>query len=304
MFKTDLKNNWAGITRKINSTNFEQSNVEFIQFWLLDTFSDNESTQNELGTLVINLGNISEDILSDGKKLYENGLPSANSQQLVNTSNWGRSPATQSLIYSFDSDPNNRVLQDLGYDGLNDSEETSIYSNGPISDPAGDNYEYYLNAVGGIQNRYLNYNGVQGNSPVSTTNANRGSTTIPDVEDVNQDNTMNTINSYYEYKIPIKKSMNVVNHPFVSDVRENVKVDLPNGQTKTTRWIQFKIPVFQQFYKNSNYSNYFESINGLDNLRSIRFMRIFLKDFSNPVTFRFGTLDLVRTDWKLSLIHI
>ena len=162
------------------------------------------------------------------------------------------------------------------------------------------------------------YNGVQGNSPVSSTNANRGSTTIPDVEDVNQDNTMNTINSYYEYKIPIKKSMNVVNHPFVSDVRENVKVDLPNGQTKTTRWIQFKIPVFQQFYKNSNYSNYFESINGLDNLRSIRFMRIFLKDFSNPVTFRFGTLDLVRTDWKrytkslnkqnisynLSLIHI
>ena len=298
LFKTDLKNNWAGITRKINSTNFEQSNVEFIQFWLLDTFSDNESTKNELGTLVINLGNISEDILSDGKKLYENGLPSANSQQLVNTSNWGRSPATQSLIYSFDSDPNNRVLQDLGYDGLNDSDETAIYSNGSISDPAGDNYEYYLNAVGGIQNRYLNYNGVQGNSPVSTTNANRGSTTIPDVEDVNQDNTMNTINSYYEYKIPIKKSMNVVNHPFVSDVRENVKVDLPNGQTKTTRWIQFKIPVFQQFYKNSNYSNYFESINGLDNLRSIRFMRIFLKDFSNPVTFRFGTLDLVRTDWK------
>ena len=298
LFKTDLKNNWAGITRKINSTNFEQSNVEFIQFWLLDTFSDNQSTQNELGTLVINLGNISEDILNDGQKLYENGLPSTNSQQIVNTSNWGISPATQSLIYSFDSNPNNRALQDLGYDGLNDSDELNIYSNGTLSDPAGDNYEYYLNASGGILNRYLNYNGVQGNSPASTTNTNRGSTTIPDAEDVNQDNTMNSINSYFEYKIPIRKSMNVVNHPFVSDVRENVKVDLPNGQTKTTRWIQFKIPVFQQFYKNSNYSNYFESVNGLDNLRSIRFMRIFMKGFSNPVTFRFGTLDLVRTDWK------
>ena len=297
-FNNDLKDNWAGITRKINSTNFEQSNVEFIQFWLLDTFSDSQSIENDLGSLVINLGNISEDILSDGKKLYENGLPSRNSQQLVNTSNWGKSPVTQSLVYSFDSDPNNRILQDLGYDGLNDSDELNIYTNGSIDDPAGDNYEYYLNANGGIQDRYLNYNGVQGNSPVSTTDSNRGSTTIPDSEDANQDNTMNTIDSYFQYRIPIKKIMNVNNHPFVSDVRENVSVDLPNGQKLNTRWIQFKIPVFQQFYKNSRYANYFEAINGIDNLRSIRFMRIFLKDFTSPITFRFGTLDLVRTEWK------
>ena len=297
-FNNNVTKNWGGITRKINRTNFEQSNVEFIQFWLLDTFEENSSKDNNLGNLIFNLGSISEDILKDGKKLYENGLPTNNSQQIVNNSNWGISPATQSLIYSFDSDANNRELQDLGYDGLNDEDEVTKYFNGINTDPAGDNYEYYLNARGGILNRYKNYNGTQGNSPVSTSENNRGSTTIPDTEDVNQDNTMNTIDSYFEYRIPIKKNMNVGNHPFISDVRDNVKVELPNGQTKITRWIQFKVPVFKQFYNSNNYNSYFNAVNGIDNLRSIQFMRILLKDFSDPVTIRFGTLDLVRTDWK------
>ena len=297
-FKLSPKKNWAGITRKINPTNFEQANVEFVQFWLLDTFEENTSGENNLGELVFNLGSISEDILKDGKKLYENGLPTLNSQQLTNNSSWGVSPATQSLVYSFDSDSNNRKVQDLGYDGMNDQDEIEKYFNGKKSDPAGDNYQYYLSARGGVLDRYKNYNGTQGNSPVSINNNERGSTTIPDNEDVNQDNTMNTIDSYFEYTVPIRKNMDVGNHPFISDVRENVKVELPNGQSKTTRWIQFKIPVFKQFYKSSKYSPFFKSINGIDNLRSIRFMRIFLKDFNKPVTIRFGTLDLVRTDWK------
>ena len=296
LFINNTEKNWGAISRKINTTNFEQSNVEFIQFWLLDTFEDNSSGDNYLGNLVFNLGSISEDILKDGKKLYENGLPTVNSQQITNNSSWGISPATQSLVYTFDADANNRKLQDLGYDGLNDQDEKIKYFNGDNSDPAGDNYQYYLNTSGGILDRYKNYNGTQGNSPVSSDY--RGSTTVPDSEDVNQDNTMNTIDSYFEYIIPIKKNMDVGNHPFISDVRNDVKVDLPNGQTKNTRWIQFKIPVFKQFYKSSKYSPYFNAVNGIDNLRSIRFMRILLKDFSGPVNFRFATLDLVRTDWK------
>ena len=297
-FVNDLKDNWAGITRDLSSTNFEKSNVEFVQFWLLDTFSENESNSNDLGSLVLNLGNISEDILRDGKKQYENGLPVVNSQLTVNESNWGKTPATQSLVYSFDSDANNRALQDLGYDGLNDSDEITKYNNGSSLDPAGDNYKYYIDASGGIVNRYKNYNGTQGNSPIEVGNTGRGSTTIPDHEDVNGDNTMNTIDSYFEYSVPITKNMNVGNHPFISDVRNDVKVDLPNGNTITTRWIQFKIPVSSQFYRSNKYSSFFKSINGIDNLRSIRFMRMYLQGFTSPITFRFGTLDLVRSEWK------
>jgi cell surface protein SprA len=39
---------------------------------------------------------------------------------------------------------------------------------------------------------------------VDINNANRGSSTVPDVEDINRDNTMNTINAYYEYSIDVK----------------------------------------------------------------------------------------------------
>ena len=61
--------------RSINATNFEQSNVEFIEFWLLDTFTELETPDQDLGSLIFHLGNISEDVLKDGRKQYENGLP-------------------------------------------------------------------------------------------------------------------------------------------------------------------------------------------------------------------------------------
>ena len=64
---------WAGITRLINTTDFEQANVEYIEFWLMDPFLNDN--QNNGGTLTFHLGNISEDILKDGRKQYENGLP-------------------------------------------------------------------------------------------------------------------------------------------------------------------------------------------------------------------------------------
>ena len=53
---------------------------------------------------------------------------------------------------------------------LNDIQEIDKYNNGSSNDPAGDNYQYYIDANGGILNRYKNYNGTQGNSPVNVGN--------------------------------------------------------------------------------------------------------------------------------------
>lgn len=194
--------------RGITSTNFEQSNVEYIQFWVMDPYEPGNG--NSGGELVFNIGNISEDVLKDGRKQYENGLPGATGNTGVLNTSWGKVPVAQSLVYAFDAEAANRSLQDLGMDGLDDSEEASIYTNNVVEsplDPALDNYQYYLDANGDILTRYLNYNGLQSNSPVQVSNTNRGSTTLPDVEDVNRDNTMNTVNSYYEYRISIKPNM-------------------------------------------------------------------------------------------------
>ncbi len=297
-FENSINENWAGIMRPINSTNFEQSNVEFIEFWLLDTFSELETQEDDLGDLYFHLGNISEDILKDGRKQFENGLPGNTGQNLVYSTPWGEVPSTQSLLYAFNTVTEDRLVQDVGFDGLNDQEERLIYTNGPSEDPAGDNYKFFVAAQGGVLNRYKNYNGSQGNSPIAFSNTNRGNTTEPDSEDINRDQSMNTIDSYFEYRVPISKKMGVGNHPFITDVRENVKVKVPNGDQITTRWIQFKIPVQKGYYDDTQFSDYFEAINSIEDLRSIRFMRMILKGFTVPTVFRFGTLDLVRGDWR------
>lgn len=144
-FETEIADDkWAGIMRPLSSTNFEQSNVEFVQFWVLDPYVDGETADGNAGELVLNLGNISEDILRDGRKQYENGLPSSSNSEIPRETIWGQVPSTQSLVYAFDADETNRSAQDLGLDGLDDASEQSIY-NGPAEDPALDNYQYYLN---------------------------------------------------------------------------------------------------------------------------------------------------------------
>lgn len=281
------KENFGGIMRSLSSTNFEQGNVEYIQFWVLDPYVGNgRSEPTNTGKIYFNLGEISEDVLKDGRKQYENGL--GPDQVKVNPQPiWGDVPASQSLIYAFDADPNNRKNQDVGLDGLPSSAEGAIYDNfAGEPDPAADDYTYYLNTNGGVLDRYKNYNGVEGNSAVDINDPNRGATTLPDVEDINRDNTMNTINAYYEYSIDMKPNM-VEGENYVTDTRET-QVTLPNGEVTNSRWIQFKIPV--AIPQNT--------IGNITDFRSIRFMRMFMTGFEEEVTIRFGALDLVRGEWR------
>ena len=290
------QNSWAGITRQLTSTDFEQANVEYVEFWLMDPFLDN--TLNPGGKLVLNLGNISEDVIKDGRKQYENGLPENGDISLLPQSDWGTvTPQNQSLIYAFSSQGEDRVQQDVGLDGYNDFEEQTITTPDAqfsafqsLPDPANDNYQYYLNREGDIFERYKKYNGLEGNSPDTFSETNRGSTPQPDVEDINRDNTMNTIDSYYEYEIGISSmDFNDANNPYIVDRKSIASITLPNGSTaKTINWYQYRIPL----------SEFTNKIGRISDFRSIRFARLYLKDFSETTVLRFGTLDLVRSDWR------
>ncbi|RZJ31047.1 MAG: cell surface protein SprA, partial [Flavobacterium sp.] len=290
--------NFGGIIRSISSTNFEQSNVEYIQFWMMDPYFDPENASDpnapisevgNTGRIYFDLGAISEDVLKDGRKQYENGL---GGNEITVPSIWGNVPASQSLIYAFDADGGNRPAQDVGLDGLNDAQEASqpgFSAFAAYPDPAEDNYRYFLTASGSVLDRYKQYNGMQGNSPVGVSDNDRGSTTVPDVEDINRDNTMNTINAYYEYSIDVKPGIQLTDR-YVTDIKENVPaVNLPTGAQQThTRWIQYKIPIAQPE----------NTIGGISDFRTINFMRIFLTGFRSDVTVRFGSLDLVRGEWR------
>ncbi len=296
---------WGGIMRYLQTNDFEQANVEYIEMWIMDPYFNNINPPNG-GKLYIDLGYMSEDILFDGRKQYENGLPGDGTDTNVVLTNIARVPTHQSIVYAFSNDANERPNQDVGFDGLPDDRERSFYANYLNSlpanlqtafqdDPAADDYINYLDASGSIIDRYKNFNGTEGNTPIDAANTNTnsyvngatGNNTFPDTEDIDRDQTMNTIESYYEYEIDIKPNISI-NDRYVADIKETT-VTLPNGNQQTSRWIQYKIPVHE-----------FTSVQGnISDFRSIKFMRMYLNGFTDDrITLRFASLNLVRGDWK------
>ncbi len=300
--------NFGGIMRQLTTTDFERSNVEYIQFWVMDPYIYDENATNPGGLLSFNLGNISEDILKDGRKQYENGLPEDGGDLNVFETQWGKVPINQSLVYTFNTQGQERTNQDVGLDGEDDSLEgqdpnasvnTVVSRFAGLDDPARDNYEYFLQAEGTIQNRYRNFNGTEGNSPEQVTNTNRGSNAQPDVEDINRDNTMNTVDSYWQYDVPLEAGAIISELPgvtrglrtddseFVTDVKE-ITVTTQDNQDIPVRWVQFRIPLNEPT----------DAIGGISDFRSIRFMRMFMSGFQQPTTLRFGTMELFRGDYR------
>jgi cell surface protein SprA len=316
--------NWGGVMRPLTTNNFDQANVEFIQFWIMDPYQNYSITNaeglpeninptnitNQVGDLYINLGNISEDIVKDNRKMFENGLPEdglkVSGSNIYNTI-WGDVPRNPSIIYAFSEEDAARTNQDLGFDGLNDLEEQQYlqklsdslnlninFSRLNANDIASDNFKFFrgadLDAIdASVIKRYKDYNNTQGNSPTlnqSPETYPTSSTTYPDVEDINRDQTMNTVESYYEYKISMNQADLVKGTNYIVD-EKTTTVSLENGSTQQTKWYQFRVPV-----KNGT------PINGISDFNSIRFVRMFLTNFKMPVVVRFGELDLVRGDWR------
>ena len=303
---------WGGIMREVQTPNFETANIEYIEFWVLDPFIYNSNGTNKGGDLYFNLGSISEDILSDSRKSFENGLPTTTEVNNVDTTAWGRVSTNQLLNNSFENDADSRKYQDVGFDGLNDDEEQSFFKdylaeirakvsaeayNKIVADPSGDDYHYYRGSdyddeEVSIIDRYKKYNNFEGNSPTTSMYTESYSTsgkTEPDIEDINDDNTLNEIEKYYQYKVSIRPGDLEVGKNYVVDKVER-QVALKNGTTDKVNWYQFKIPI-----RNNAGA---ESINGISDFKSIRFMRMFLTNFSDSVILRFGTLNLVRSDWR------
>lgn len=318
-YLTSPEKRWGGIMRKLDNTNFEQSNIEYVQFWLLNPFLDPENPNYEGGDLYINLGELSEDILKDGLKSYENGLPYNGGTDHTTTTVWGRVSTENSLTYAFDNSDQSRLNQDVGLDGLRNDDEFSFpsYSSylealrrnistataerweadafSPLNDPAGDNYHFYRgydydDQRLGVLERYKRYNGVEGNS-LSPDDAPdplyQSSRALPDVEDINQDNTLSEYERYYQYRISIRPEDLVVGRNYITDKQVSV-VPTRDGSEQTVEWYQFKVPL-------SDYEKIVGSINGFS---SIRFMRLFLTGFKATTHMRFASLELVRGEWR------
>lgn len=321
---------WGGIMRRLETNDFQAANIEYVQFWMMDpfnsdynsdTYPDMDANSKPSGEMYINLGNVSEDIIKDGKMCYENGLPGkpggASANLPATESNIGRSPLISPISNSFVNDPDDRPYQDVGYDGLPDTAESrkfvsfinalnasgasGIDVTNALSDPSSDKYHFFRGAdydalspsLGNTLIRYKKYNNSEGNSPTEAQYPDAGipsaSTNNPNIEDINKDNTLSETENYYQYRIKIsEQDLNP------SNVGNNYIVNVLDGTTtigntqKSVKWYQFKVPV----------SEFEKSVGSIEGFNSIRFMRVFMKGFDKPVVCRIARMELVRSDWR------
>ncbi|WP_246095370.1 T9SS outer membrane translocon Sov/SprA [Saccharicrinis carchari] len=322
-FTTDLDINgnlinpetrWGGIQRRVETSDFEAANIEFIEFWMMDPFVYDENPE-KAGDLYFNLGNISEDVLSDSRKFFEQGMPGPGEPFDVDSTAWGLIPTKQSLVSAFSNDPDARLRQDVGLNGLNSEQERTFYKefiegietlraagalseaayNGIMNDPAADDYHYFRGSdfdrdKVSILDRYKNFNGPEGNSVPSEYSPESYATasiSTPNMEDINRDNTLSENESYYQYKVSLDPNNMEVGTNYITDVRE-AEVELKNKKTERVKWYQFRIPI----------SLPDTTIGNIQDMRSIRFMRMFMHNFRDTTILRFATLDLVRSEWR------
>ena len=299
---------WGGITRQLTTTDFENANIQYLEFWLLDPFIYEQSGMG--GELYFNLGEVSEDILKDGKKFFENGLPATGNTYGYEETVWGRIPTTTSLVYAFDNNTGSREQQDAGLNGLSSADEAQFptYKNyldalkGRVrqevydsiaSDPAGDNYHYFrgsdYDAVEkSIIERYKFYNNTEGNSPSTSDQAfSSAAKSTPDIEDTNQDFTMDEYENFFQYKIVLRPEEMVVGRNYITDVR-TVTSKLRNGNSESVNWYKFRIPI----------DEYEKVVGSIRDFTSIRFIRMYMTSFAKPITLRFATMQLVRGTWR------
>lgn len=303
------KQRWGGIMRALDQADFETGNVEFIEFWMQDPFLKKPNSTG--GQLYFNLGNVSEDVLRDGRRFFENGLPTPNIKADADSSTrWGKVPSNPiQVTQAFSNDPSDRPFQDVGFDGLDNSaerikfqayleqlrvnfgENSKVYQDA-LKDPSNDDFKNYRdvdydNQRAGILERYKNINSPQGNSPIAANNSTitTAFTLYPDQEDLNHDNTLNELEEYFQYRVNLVPSQLQVGQNFITDMQRFTS-DIPGSQEE--KWYLFRIPI----------AEYEKKVGNIPDFKSIRFIRMFLTNFEDSAICRFAKLELVRNQWR------
>lgn len=308
--------NYGGVTRAITTeVDFDRTNIEYIEFWMMDPFLAGENgrvldgifNQNNTtgGKLFLNLGDIAEDVMKDGSHSFENGLPADGDPTGTNQNEWGRITRQQFLIPAFDNSPSSRVNQDVGLDGLKNEDEVGYFRNRFLDrltvspearnaieqDVSADAFQYYLDARFDqadvkILERYKKFNGTEGNTPVSADPSlpyTPSGTNNPDNEDLNADNTINELENYYEYEIDLRPGQLTVGQNYIVDQVTHVE----GGEE--VNWYLFRIPVRQP-----------DRVQGdITGFKSIRWIRTYLTDFAQPVVLRMAEFRMVGSQWRV-----
>lgn len=285
-YSTDLFNKvynsngetWGGIQKTMPSyiTNLVDEHIDFIEFWFKIVDGNGTTYSSNSGELYIDLGSISEDIIPNGKLNSEKGLSAG-----TDSTKFGKVPLN----------PNSPVFisktEDLGLDGLSNSDEKKFYSefltsvensnipenekNRILNDPSGDNFSYSNGTYD-----YSFYNGSEGNT--EATNPERN---YEDSEDMNRSGSLDQTNAYFRYKLNLATSA-------LSE--DSVKAGKNFLVTSNNGWYQVRIPL----------TEWSEKVGDIKDLTGAEFIRLFMTGFQNPVYLQFATFDFVGNQWLKS----
>ena len=290
----------------------DKTNIEFIEFWMMDPFigfTDGNPKGRVLdgrfnehntsgGSLIFNLGSVSEDYMKDGRHAFENGLPADGDLTKALATEWGYITEEQFLTNQFENSRGSRDNQDVGLDGLKNELEAAYFQSyidqlnvsglareEILADPSGDNFKYYLDDEYDEKNakvveRYKNYNGQEGNSPVTSSDFSEGNSPAPDNEDISRDNTVSSLEEYYEYKIDLK--------PGNLEVGKEHIVDQVVGKDGEAKWYLFRVPL-----KNPD-----KIVGDIDGFKSMQYVRMYLTNFRQPVVLRMSSFRLIGNKWR------
>jgi len=249
------KKSWAGMQRILGttSTNLVDQNVAFIELWV-----NILGQQDSEAKLNIDLGYISEDLFGDRKLHTEDGLDNLNHipRGTLNPNyDWGLDMTRNDSEYIY-----HREFVDYwknqGYD----------YS----ADPSGDDWAQL--PIGGKltdsidADKYDKVNGTDGNH-LSAEGL------LPDGEDLNGNKSLDQVNSYFEYEIPL-------------DTNNKSFQKLVTGKGAKNGWQQIRIPL----------SDYTRRI-GEPTLTSVQGVRLWVTGASKPTLFRIVEFNLVGNQW-------
>ncbi len=187
--------------------------------------------------LIIDLGQISEDIIPNN------------------------------ILDQEDQNQNDRLEEeeDLGIDGKSNADEILEYGN-EFSDPSNDNFSFSLGSFD-----YTTINGTEGNGKLSDSGL------LPDTEDMNKNFTLDRVNSYFRYEVPIDTVK--ARNEFISGGGDN------------DNWYQFRIPLKE-----------FTSEIGSPSFTIVEVLRMWVTGVEEPVHIRLAELNLVGNQWQKVLI--
>lgn len=319
------KEQWASIIQRLPLSDFEEENIEYMEFWMMDPYVGNPDKEYSSGRLVIDLGQISEDILKDGTIGAENLLPTPeNPNKPFISTVWGKAGTGRIQTKAFNFENLEEVkAQDVGLNGISSQEEQShplyasflqawksslsqqdlqeetLYPFSRLHSPSGDRYlspldPFWLSLPQtSLLFRHKYINGTEGNSLPGYDPSGRAlaATLNPDSKDLDGNQSLLNKESFFRYTIPLSRQALSSGEAYVESFVET-PVKLPDGSQENIRWYKIKIPL----------KSYGELVGNISDFRHIPFVRLSITGFEEEIHLRFTGWKLSQSEWRAASV--